>query len=115
MHDSVIYGPTYPYRCCCDSTETDASASGESSGGSGNASFISSASGSASGSGSSYYSGGSASGQHEVSAFLQVSDQDGGIQCSDAGQYECVAGVDTRTESISINVTVTGGVHLMSC
>lgn len=36
--------------------------------------------------------------------------KDGGIECSDAGQYECVAGLYTELDIISldINITVTG-------
>ena len=74
--------------------------------------------GSASGNGSaisdSGSSNGSASGVESgdeqyniVSALLQVNAEDGGIQCSDAGQYECIAGVSTlQAGTISVNVSV---------
>ena len=109
-----------------------AAASGESSGGdikvsgdafgegststSGNGSTLS---GSGSGSGG---SGVNASGdgssdhnsiQYTVSALLQVSAEDGGIQCSDVGQYECVAGIghqagDTDTVNVTVSVAIAG-------
>ena len=57
-------------------------------------------------------SGGSgADEQFTVSALLQVRAHEGGIQLSDAGQYECVAGFDPQAgvvSSITVNVTVTG-------
>lgn len=88
------------------STPNSASASGS---GSGITPLFSSAAGSE----SSQFSSGSTSGegkQHTAAEFLQVSVLDGIIHCSDAGQYECVAGsgVDSQIESISVNVTVTG-------
>ena len=46
-----------------------------------------------------------------VLALLQVSVEEGGIQCSDAGQYECVAGLNPEAgavRTISINITVIG-------
>ena len=46
-----------------------------------------------------------------VSALLQVRAHERGIQLSDAGQYECVAGFDPQAgvvSSITVNVTVTG-------
>ena len=44
-------------------------------------------------------------------ALLQVSVQEGGIQCSDAGQYECVVGLNPEAgtvRSISVNITIIG-------
>ena len=46
-----------------------------------------------------------------VLALLQVSAEEGGIQCSDAGQYECVAGLNPEAgavRTISANITVIG-------
>lgn len=90
--------------------------SGDSASTSGNGSTLS---GSGSGSGG---SGVNASGdgssdhdsiQYTVSALLQVSAEDGGIQCSDVGQYECVAGIghqagDTGTVNVTVSVAVAG-------
>ena len=57
-------------------------------------------------------SGGSGSGTDElvtVSVLLDVTDEDGGIQCSDAGQYECIAGFnEPQIEAIGINITIEG-------
>ena len=73
-----------------------------------------------SGSGSGSASGGGASGSGSASgdgvlftvlALLQVSVEEGGIQCSDAGQYECVAGLNPEAgavRTIRVNITVIG-------
>ena len=72
--------------------------------------------------GSGVYSSGSASGgavnasgdesgddgaaeKYTALALLQVSAEDGGVQCSHVGQYECIAGVRHQAGSI-VNVTV---------
>ena len=46
-----------------------------------------------------------------VSALLSVSSQEGGIQCPDAGQYLCVAGIGRQAEAvrnISIKISIKG-------
>ena len=44
-----------------------------------------------------------------VSVQLQVADNNGGIQCSDAGQYECVVGFNMpQVEAIGIKITIRG-------
>jgi hypothetical protein len=43
--------------------------------------------------------------QYTASALLRVSAEDGGIQCSDVGQYECIAGTRHQPGDI-VNVTV---------
>ena len=85
--------------------------SGGSTSGSGSASD--SGSGSISGSGSTsgvVNASGDGSGdiieQYTASALLQVSAEDGGIQCSDIGQYECIAGILSPQAGGIINVTV---------
>lgn len=58
-------------------------------------------------SGSTASGDGSTDVDYTVTALLQSSMEDGGINCSDAGQYECSAGVHPKESSISISVTVT--------
>lgn len=44
-----------------------------------------------------------------VSVHLRVTDEDGGIQCSDAGQYECAIGLNMpQVETIGIKITIRG-------
>ena len=51
-------------------------------------------------------SGGTVKLEYTASALLQVSIEDGkGIQCSDVGQYECIAGISHQPGDI-VNVTV---------
>lgn len=51
-------------------------------------------------------SGGTVKLEYTASALLQVSVEDGkGIQCSDVGQYECIAGISHQSGDI-VNVTV---------
>ena len=51
-------------------------------------------------------SGGTIKLEYTASALLQVNAEDGqGIQCSDVGQYECIAGINHQPGNI-INVTV---------
>ena len=59
---------------------------------------------------------GSGSGNGKIftkSALLEASIEDGGIKCSDAGQYECTAGLDKQlvTVSIDINITIMGELY----
>ena len=50
-----------------------------------------------------------------VSVQLQVADEDGGIQCSDAGQYECAVGFNMpQVETITIQITIRGEFFMFS-
>ena len=78
--------------------------SGGSASGSGGVSDSGSASGVASAAGDGSTSG-EVTEQYTASALLRVSAEDGGIQCSDVGQYECIAGSSPQAGGI-INITV---------
>lgn len=89
--------------------------SGESA--SGNDSAVS-GSGNYSGSASGDESGSTSDEPYTVSVLLQVRAEDGGLQCSDAGQYECIAGVTSpglqagSTISVNISVATAGKLRL---